>query len=173
MRQQVWGPGRAGFPQIGQQGPGLGTQALWQGRGLGLGHRGGPGFQAAAGGPGAAGDEVAQGLAQRILVVVGQPAEQGHQFRAEAGDGIQHRLDAAQAHRRGGLDRGQEIAGHHLAAYRDLHQAAHLGGDGQVRGQAIGQGPVQGQGHGDFPEIGDLWRRFIWGGRWRHSWGEK
>ncbi len=132
--------GGAGGPQVGQQGLGLGAQTFRQGRGLGFGHRDGPGFPAGPGDPGAAGDEVAQGLPEGILVIVRQPAEQGHHFRAETGDRVQDRFDAPQPYRRGLRDRRQEIAGHHLAAHRHLDQAAHRGGGGQFRGQAIGQG---------------------------------
>ena len=153
-------------PGGGPAGPGPWVPGVSAGEGPRLRAPGRPRFPGGPGDPGAAGDEVAQGLAQGILVVVRQPAEQGHQFRAEAGDGVQHRFDAAQAHRRGLRDRRQEIAGHHLAAHRDLAPGCPPG----RRRPAPGAGDRSGSGPGAGPprlprDRKPLEMRFMLGGR--------
>ena len=149
-------PDRHGIPglaKIVQDFPGPWSLPLGGWLLYGLGGYGYPGLPFGAGGPGAAGDKMAQGLSQGILVIVRHPAPQRHELRPEAGQGVQDGQDLTD----GGMGnlpaRAQDISGHLAPPHRHLHQAAHPGLVLQSGGQPVGQGLEEGEGYRHFPKV--------------------
>jgi len=144
------------LPEVSQNFPAPGSHPLGGHLSLCLGFKGHPPLPFRPGGPGAPGDEVAQGLSQGIAVVLRHPAPQRDNLRPEAGQGVQHRQNFSDSSLGDFSGRSQKVACHLTPPHRHLHQAAHPGRVFKHRGEAVGQGLEKRQGHRHFPQVADL-----------------